>query len=443
MLIGKSIHVAEKRDCYLFLTVAVQDLCDPEKNPAGHIALCVAENKLVLDIIAERFMQSAAAFSDSSVYCYNSFLGMPIAREAVAYFLARRFLFPEQVHLDPHAALTHIKPTHVALGSGCAALINHLFFLLGEPGDACLIPAPYYAAFENDMNLIAGVIPCRIEQANPRAGPTEAELETAYFEVCAKGLTPKFVLLTNPNNPLGTIYKPEVIRRTVDWARERQMQTIVDEIYALSTLKKEGHGFQSVIKVLDNKLGDDVHFLWALSKDFAASGLRVGVVYSQNEMLLEGLATCSIFTAVSGPIQYLVSELLTDDVFVDHYLDESRRRLNLNYIICAKKLQEMVLPYEAAEAGLFVYVDFSSLLPEKTVEYERELGDLMFKYARLVLTPGESQRDSRPGMFRICYAWNDPVVMEIAMERLSRLVAKVRRLDWSDLGDRALGSILE
>jgi aspartate/methionine/tyrosine aminotransferase len=93
--------------------------------------------------------------------------------------------------------------------------------------------------------------------------------------------------------------------------------------------------------------------------------------------------------------------------------------------------------------GLFVYIDFSSLLPARTFVYEEQLQDLLLQHARLVLTPGESQRDPRPGMFRICYAWVTPDVLAIAMERLSRLVAKLRRLDWDDLSDRSLKGILD
>jgi hypothetical protein len=218
----------------------LDDQCDPVSNPQGHVALCMAENKLVLDMLAERFMQvgtATAAFSDSSVYCYNSFLGMPVAREAAAYFFARRFLFPERDDLPPDEALTHIHPNHVALGAGCAALLNNIFYLLGEAGDCCLIPVPYYAAFENDMNLVAGIIPFGIHQVNPVRGPTESELDLAYTQAKDKGLTPKFLLLTNPNNPLGVIYKPEVMLAAVKWARKKGMQTIADEIYALSTHK--------------------------------------------------------------------------------------------------------------------------------------------------------------------------------------------------------------
>jgi len=83
--------------------------------------MCIAENRLVLDMLAERFMQvgtATATFSDANVYCYNSFLGMPVAREAAAYFLARRFLFPDDPDLAPDLALQHVHPSRVALGAG-------------------------------------------------------------------------------------------------------------------------------------------------------------------------------------------------------------------------------------------------------------------------------------------------------------------------------------
>lgn len=454
----------------------LHNACDPIRNPAGHIGLCVAENKLILDVLAERLMQigtATAAFSDSTVYCYNSFLGLPVARDAVAYFLAKRFLLSNEPNLEPEAALQHIRPHHVAIGSGCAAVLHYLFFILGEPGECCLIPAPYYAAFDSDMKSLANIIPFGFQMANATVGPTEKDLNLAYIEAMSKGLTPKFVLLTNPNNPLGVVYKPQILIDAIRWARKRNLHTIVDEIHALSvhgiypsqnqqhlprqpnhqrltngsnnnSFKPPEGGFQSIIKVLNNELGNDVHMVWGLSKDFGASGLRVGVLYSQNENFMRALlaSNISIFSCVSGPIQYVVSELLTDDSFVDHFLEESTNRLRKSYELCVLKLEEMVVPFVPAEAGLFVYVDFSSLLPEKTFEWEQKLSQLMFQYARIVLTPGETQQERTPGMFRICYAWVSPEVLEIAMERLSRLIGKVRRMDWSDLNERTLGGIL-
>jgi aspartate/methionine/tyrosine aminotransferase len=425
--------------------MCLQDPCDPRDNPTGYIALCIAENKLVTDLIAERLMQpgtATAAFSDSEVYCYGSFLGLPVARSAIAYFVAKKFLFPGNQTIAPEEALQHISPDHIALGAGGAALLNYLFYILGEKGDCCLIPAPYYAAFESDMSAIAGCKPFAVHVANPAKGPTPGELDLAFIQAQSKGTRVRFLLLTNPNNPLGVIYSPDVVRSAVAWARKRGLHTIMDEIYALSTHDKNNRKFESIIRILDNQLGNDVHFLWALSKDFGASGFRVGTLYTQNEQLLRALANLNIFSGVSHPIQMIAAEVLTDDHFVDRFLDTSRERLSKSYAICAGKLEEMVIPYIHAEAAIFLYVDFSSLLPKMDSDGEAMLSDLMTTHARIVLTPGDSQRDSRPGWFRICYASVSPEVLGIAMERLSRLVAKVRKMDWSDLHATSLDSVL-
>jgi aspartate/methionine/tyrosine aminotransferase len=193
--------------------------------------------------------------------------------------------------------------------------------------------------------------------------------------------------------------------------------------------------------MLDNQLGNDVHMVWAVSKDFGGSGLRYGLLYTQNELLLTALQSASTFSCVSGPIQYLVSELLTDDAYVENLLDESRDRLVQSYTICTRKIEEMVLPFIPAEAGMFIYVDFSSILPSKTFEWEQKLSELLFQI-RVVLTPGESQRDSSPGMFRICYAFVKEEALEVALERMSRLVSKIRRMEWDDINGRVIESIL-
>lgn len=122
-------------------------LCDPVHFPDGYIPFCMAENKLAIDVLAERLMNpgtATAAFSDSVVYCYNSFLGLPVARQAAAYFIAKRFYKTDFVNLTPDQALSLIRPENVGIGPGAAALLNSLFYLLGEQNDACLIPAPYY-----------------------------------------------------------------------------------------------------------------------------------------------------------------------------------------------------------------------------------------------------------------------------------------------------------
>eukprot|EP00592_Proboscia_alata_P011200 CAMPEP_0194365870 /NCGR_PEP_ID=MMETSP0174-20130528/13846_1 /TAXON_ID=216777 /ORGANISM="Proboscia alata, Strain PI-D3" /LENGTH=522 /DNA_ID=CAMNT_0039140721 /DNA_START=99 /DNA_END=1667 /DNA_ORIENTATION=- len=446
--------------------------CDPTMNPEGYIALCMAENKLVQESFARRLMQPATAinaFSDSVVYGYNSFLGLPSAREAAAYFLARRFLRARDGGhssmygsdlggiMKPNSSseadenspptstpfIDRIDPEHVALSSGAAAVLNSLFFSLANPGEAVLIPAPYYAAFENDMIVVAGLVPFPVHSENPIAGPTPKDLEIAKRKAEKEGLTVKILLITNPNNPLAVVHSPQVMRAAVHWAKGNKIHTIVDEIYALSLHKKDNNCFESIIKILHNNLGNDVHCVWAFSKDLAASGFRIGLLYTQNIKLMQALSTLNIFSGVSHPMQMVASEILLDDFFLDSFLEESRVMLVQSYQICAEKLDEMVIPYIPVEAAMFVYADFSALIPSHDFEGEAKFTQLVTEYARIVMTPGHTQRDCKPGMFRICYAWVTPDVLSVAMERLSILVTKVRKMDWDDINEKSMRDVLK
>ena len=156
---------------------ALGDQCDPETNSTGHIIMCMAENKLCIDSLSRRLQKpgtATSAFSDSAVYGYNGFLGLPAARASVAHFLTRHFLRPDNDEPGVSVGVSRpvgatasssvggrtggqstavVSPQHVSFGSGCAALLNYLAYCLAEEGDAVLIPAPYYAAFESDLKL--------------------------------------------------------------------------------------------------------------------------------------------------------------------------------------------------------------------------------------------------------------------------------------------------
>ena len=452
----------------------LQDPCDALHNPEGYIALCLAENKLVQELLANRLLSSGTAigaFSDGVVYGYNGFLGLPTARQAVAYLLERRFLFAEgrRARSQRHASSSRndlratlrtsntssnidyeedddeggsavvprpsspgpdpdrIDPALCALGAGVASLLSHVLFIICQPHDAILIPAPFYASFENDLQALALCVPWPVHMANPRLGPTVKELEHAALMAEREGLSVRALLLTNPNDPLGVVYRPITMINSVEWARGRGMHTIVDEIYALSVHRPKESEFESIIRLLNNEMHDDVHLLYGLSKDFGASGFRVGFLYTQNTFLLAALSNLNIFSGVSHPVQLILAEILTDDDFLDGFLDDCRATLLWSHAICVQKLEEMVVPYAAAEAGLFVYIDLSALLPEQSWEGERRLARLIEQAARVVLAPGEHMYEKRPGHFRICYSWVTPEVLEIAMERLSFIVKKIRR----------------
>lgn len=59
------------------------------------------------------------------------------------------------------------------------------------------------------MGIVAQCVPIPVELSNPCVGPTTDELEFAFSQAEKKNIKIKTLLLTNPTNPLGTIYSPE------------------------------------------------------------------------------------------------------------------------------------------------------------------------------------------------------------------------------------------
>ncbi len=78
---------------------ALQNACDTKTNPDGFIALCTAENKLIVDHLAARLSTlevAQKAFGEEEHFCYNDMRGIMYVKEAVARFLTRKFLKPSE-----------------------------------------------------------------------------------------------------------------------------------------------------------------------------------------------------------------------------------------------------------------------------------------------------------------------------------------------------------
>lgn len=173
------------------------------------------------EALATRLMRQGTAitaFSDSSSYCHASSLGLYHAREAVAYFLQKRFLrkdlsmgmhrvdsvttplnspllSDDRIQFDSEPNAEHfIYPDHIAFGAGVNSLISQLLYSIASTGDVVLIPAPYYAAFDYDVKTIARCEPRPVYMDNPILGPTIADLENAAQ--LAEKVNFKFVFCT-------------------------------------------------------------------------------------------------------------------------------------------------------------------------------------------------------------------------------------------------------
>ena len=152
----------------------------------------------------------------------------------------------------------------IASVGGKHALFNAIQVLV-DHGDEVILPVPYWVSFK-DIIRYAGGEPVYI--------PTdEAHDFQLTAEMVERAITPrtKMIILNSPNNPSGSVMKPEDMTSVLRLAHERGIWVISDECYVY--LNFTGHVF-SAGSVTDVK--ERLLIIGSLSKTYAMTGWRLG-----------------------------------------------------------------------------------------------------------------------------------------------------------------------
>ena len=348
-------------------------LVEARSAPASCLNLSVAENQMLCDLLSPRLAQAGASFLDELIY-YQPTPGRADMREAVARYMSGSL----------YAGRYAPDPENLIIGAGCNAVLENLFFTIAEPGSGVLVPAPYYAAFDFDLSSRAGVTVVPVvpeglpglpgaDLLDPAAYyPTAAALDIAYAEAEANGTPPAALLVSSPNNPLGVVYPPEVVAEMIRWCEAKGIHYVSDEIYGgASAWAGEPEALAApssapvVMKELLGKdgLGDTVHVVYALSKDFALSGLRVGVLYTENAAALASLQKLNDLCQTSSHTQAVITEVLNDDGWLSDFETQARGRLTARHAWLVSTLDKVGIEHMTSEAGLFTWMDLRPWLP--------------------------------------------------------------------------------
>lgn len=302
-----------------------------------------------------------------------------------------------------------VDPTRVRVFDGAGAVLAQLSYVLTDTNDGVLVTGPDYPAFAGDFGVYGGAqLYVASTQASNGFAPTTAELEEAYRTSQAAGHPPKILIICQPNNPTGVVYSADAMRLMIEWASEKDLHVVSDEIYALSVFP--GVHTTSAADIMrelhsdtDDYLGDRVHVVAGLSKDWGMSGFRVGTLLSHNTKVLQALDMVGYYLIVSQYTQHALTKVFEDDEWVDWYIAENQRRLWDTYQALETALSLIDVPLSPAQGSLFAWADFSSFLKEGQTEEELwvELAD----DAKVIFTTGKSCKEDKPGRFRVVYPW--------------------------------------
>lgn len=358
---------------------------DPAVRPNGYIPLCIAENKLVADLLLPR-MGTCRNVSASSL-AYDNWTGSRAFREQLARFLSRSVLGRS------------IRPEHVAVLAGAGSALEILFYVIADPGDGVLVPTPSYAGFWLDLEVRNELKVIPVHTTSEDGFRLTPEL---FDQALARADRPvRAIIFTSPDNPMGRVYSAAEVAAVLDWAEHAGVHVVADEIYALSVFGEVE--FTSCASVRP-ALGDSIHLVWGFSKDFAASGLRCGVVVTENTEVMQGVEALAYWACCSGDTQHVLRGLISDDAWVERYLELMQSRLGASFRQVTTALDEERIPFLPSSAGFFLLCDLRPFLQERTWEAERQLWRHILDHTNVSLTPGQACHVSEPGFMRLCFA---------------------------------------
>lgn len=223
------------------------------------------------DHVVEAFTQAA---QDPEMWKY-ALRDLPELKQAACDYYERRF------------GVSGITPSMVQSCNGTQEGVGHLGLALLDPGDTILVPDPCYPVFE------AGA---KIADAKLEYYPLVAEHN--YLPYVA-GIDPevadraKYMIVSLPANPVGSVGTPEVYEEIIAFAREHDLLIVHDNAY--SDIVFDGEPGGSFLQY-PGALEVGVEF-FSLSKSFNVTGARIGFLVGREDVV-------SAFAKLRGQIDF-------------------------------------------------------------------------------------------------------------------------------------------
>ncbi|MFV0258365.1 MAG: aminotransferase class I/II-fold pyridoxal phosphate-dependent enzyme [Acidimicrobiales bacterium] len=194
---------------------------------------------------------------------YSASKGIPKLREAVANLYRNRF----GVELEPETEVLNVI--------GAKEGFTHLMWVLLQPGDACLVPAPSYPIHIWGP-IFAGAAIREVALAEGQAFIDN--LARAWEYSWPK---PRVLVISFPHNPTTVCVDLEFFTQVVEFAAERDMIVVHDNAYA--DIGFDGYDPPSILQVPGAK--DRCVELYSMTKSFSMAGWRVAFLLGNRDVV--------------------------------------------------------------------------------------------------------------------------------------------------------------
>lgn len=162
----------------------------------------------------------------------------------------------------------------IVVSNGAKHAITNTLLAVTNPGDEVLLPKPYWVSY-SEMTKIVNAVPIPIETEKSNEFKLTGKLLKKYITNKTKVL-----ILNNPSNPTGVVYKKEELLDIANVCLKHNIYILADEIYEKICYTDN---FVSVASLSD-EIKDITITINGFSKSAAMTGIRLGYSASNKEI---------------------------------------------------------------------------------------------------------------------------------------------------------------
>ncbi len=346
--------------------------------------------------------QRAAA--EPRFHKYTPAAGLPELRQAIAAKTAR----------DSGYVVT---PDQVLVTNGGKQAVYQTFAALLDGGDEALLPAPYWTTYPEAIALAGGVpVPVTTDESTGYLASIEA-LEAARTE------RTKLLLFCSPSNPTGAVYPPDQVKAIGEWAADRGIWVVTDEIYEHLVY---GDATFSSIPVETPAITDRCVVLNGVAKTYAMTGWRVGWMIGPKDVIKAATNLQSHATSnVANVSQVAALTAVSGDLSAVEAMKEAFDRRRKTIVRMLNEIPGVVCPEPLG--AFYVYPSVKGVLGKEIAgqrpRTSSELASVILDEAEVAVVPGEAF--GTQGYFRLSYALGD-ADLEEGVARIGKLLEQAR-----------------
>ena len=343
-----------------------------------------------------------AAAKTPANHRYTPTPGLPELREAIV----------KKTKRDSNYEIT---ADQVLVTNGGKQAVYQSFASILDPGDEVLLPSPYWTTYPECVKLAGGV------SVEVFADETQNYLVTV--EQLEKALTPKtkVLLFCSPSNPTGSVYSVDQVKAIGQWAYNKGLWVITDEIY--EHLLYDGATAPSIC-VLVPELADRTIILNGVAKTYAMTGWRVGWMIGPKDVIKAATNLQSHLSSnVSNVSQRAAIAALSGDLAAVHKMGEAFDRRRKLIVKLLNEIPGVSCP--TPTGAFYVYPSVKGVLGKeirgKRPTTSAELATLILEEVEVAAVPGEAFGPS--GYLRFSYALGDEDIVE-GISRVKKLLSE-------------------